>query len=466
MNHVFRKTIPILLSIDSFKISVFSKNRVEEAHASLCWLRGWVPFTSVEQEFQQIVFAVEENKAQKKALQLERQNPASRIKPFKKRGFIAPFFLIFAGFIFGHFSGMTPLQTYAIPILSSYKVPINEYYATIFLGAAQVLGCLLGMAIVRTTGKRKMVFLSFIGCGICFSAVAGHSYLTGKGNVELQQMHQTSSTHGKFSSSIANLELNVMTTVKELRENIDREQINKMISLGREIVGPHIDTDKMKETVEIGKHIVDVSGIDAEILSEVLQLSMHIVNPNDLSSLDEEKFKEFLEISGLLLAPSLSAVDTDTLNMMLNSSAAVIDPNINDIDMKKVSELVAITDNIVTNMLPKESPLMKSLTQVIADFENDLDDAIKLNKTIPDSQIIHEMDELSAMLASLRESLRESALPSKFDTDTDYTENKDNDYSWAPLILLLAGSLFAHSGAKLFPWMLIGEVKSYRKKLY
>lgn len=37
-------------------------------------------------------------------------------------------------------------------------------------------------------------------------------------------------------------------------------------------------------------------------------------------------------------------------------------------------------------------------------------------------------------------------------------EPNDNIYNWIPLVLLLAGSTFAHMGAKLFPWMLIGEV--------
>lgn len=40
---------------------------------------------------------------------------------------------------------------------------------------------------------------------------------------------------------------------------------------------------------------------------------------------------------------------------------------------------------------------------------------------------------------------------------------KDGEHNWLPLILLLGGSLFANMGAKMLPWMLIGEVKTFLK---
>lgn len=49
-----------------------------------------------------------------------------RFEPFTKRGFIAPFILVSATFFVGHFSGKTPLQTYAV------QVKITENYNIFF----------------------------------------------------------------------------------------------------------------------------------------------------------------------------------------------------------------------------------------------------------------------------------------------------------------------------------------------
>lgn len=37
-------------------------------------------------------------------------------------------------------------------------------------------------------------------------------------------------------------------------------------------------------------------------------------------------------------------------------------------------------------------------------------------------------------------------------------DDEDDLYRWLPLVLLLGGSMCAHMGVKLIPWMLIGEV--------
>lgn len=95
---------------------LYSKGRVEDAHKSLQWLRGWVPFATVEHEFSEIAFSVERERAEMKAMKHEPKNCCSRIKPFGKQSFIAPFVLIVSAFFIGHFSGMTPLQTYAIHV--------------------------------------------------------------------------------------------------------------------------------------------------------------------------------------------------------------------------------------------------------------------------------------------------------------------------------------------------------------
>lgn len=55
------------------------------------------------------------------------------------------------------------------------KAPINKYYATIFLGAAELVGALTCVFLVHVTGKRPLVFASLIGCGACFFLTATYA---------------------------------------------------------------------------------------------------------------------------------------------------------------------------------------------------------------------------------------------------------------------------------------------------
>lgn len=88
---------------------LYSKNKTEDAHKSLQWLRGVKSFSSVEEEFHGIALAVDQDKVEKIALSNESRGISQKVKPFLKRSFIAPFLVVVFGFISGHFSGMTPL---------------------------------------------------------------------------------------------------------------------------------------------------------------------------------------------------------------------------------------------------------------------------------------------------------------------------------------------------------------------
>lgn len=55
------------------------------------------------------------------------------------------------------------------------KAPIDKYYATIFLGAAELVGALTCVFLVHVTGKRPLVFASLIGCGLCFFGTATYA---------------------------------------------------------------------------------------------------------------------------------------------------------------------------------------------------------------------------------------------------------------------------------------------------
>lgn len=95
---------------------LLKNDRVEDAHKSLQWLRGWVPFGNVEKEFEQITYAIERDRQDRKLFLDNNKTFLQRAIPYTKRSFVAPFLLIVTAFFVGHFSGMTPLQTYAIQV--------------------------------------------------------------------------------------------------------------------------------------------------------------------------------------------------------------------------------------------------------------------------------------------------------------------------------------------------------------
>lgn len=361
---------------------LFARDRVEEAHKSLQWLRGWVTFDHVEDEFKGIVNAVEDLKAEQKAKKMEQQNLGAKLKPFKKRSFIAPFSLVISGFMFGHFSGMTPLQTYAIDILSSYKVPIDEYYATIYLGLAQFVGCIFGMVLVRIVGKRRIVFISFIGCALCFFAAATQAhYLYGSTQRDFD------SQENSLNSSIQNLAKNTL----------DAEFVLQMNNF-----------------------------TDIEIAN----------NQNGA----EELTKDSQNLDALLQKYNLHHVNSNTSQIFKQADQL-------GIDVGMLYEILSINRIIIPNMPNKENRTAAS--KLVNKIERISFDILQFNRTGKTFQLQKRIDDLSTILSTF--------------TWNNLSASKDEDvlssiWRWMPLIILLAGSMFAHLGAKLFPWMLIGEV--------
>lgn len=171
-------TIAALCFVPESPYWLIQKGRVEDARKALAWLRGWVTVREVEKEFIEIHDGLHCKK--KESDELAIKSIAQRMLPYAKRSFIAPFVLISFSILIGHFSGLTALQTYAVQIFKSLKAPIDEYYATIFFGAAELSGAMICVFAVRYTGKRPLAFVSLIGCGICFLLTATYAsiYIT------------------------------------------------------------------------------------------------------------------------------------------------------------------------------------------------------------------------------------------------------------------------------------------------
>ncbi|XP_062712852.1 proton myo-inositol cotransporter hmit-1.2-like [Aedes albopictus] len=161
----------LLFFVPESPVWLAKKHKEKQARRALAWLRGWVPEEQIEQEYDDLVKHMEEISEREKDF-----TAAKKMKLYTSRPFLKPFGLISLCFFIGHFSGMTTLQTYAVQIFHTLKAPIDKYYATILLGVAELLGTLFCVGLVRYSGKRPLVFVSTIGCAICFFSVASYAY--------------------------------------------------------------------------------------------------------------------------------------------------------------------------------------------------------------------------------------------------------------------------------------------------
>lgn len=74
---------------------------------------------------------------------------------------------------------MTSVQAYAVQIFHTLRTPIDKYVATLLIGAAELLGTLSCLILVRFSGKRMLFFVSTTACSICFALVGIHAYSSG-----------------------------------------------------------------------------------------------------------------------------------------------------------------------------------------------------------------------------------------------------------------------------------------------
>uniref|UniRef100_A0A182VW61 Major facilitator superfamily (MFS) profile domain-containing protein n=1 Tax=Anopheles minimus TaxID=112268 RepID=A0A182VW61_9DIPT len=161
----------LLFFIPESPVWLASKGRLEDSKAALAWLRGWTSKEQVEDEFKEIEHQMAKDAELQKDFTI-----VDKARLYTQRAFLQPFGIILLCFFIGHFSGMTTLQTYAVQIFHTLKAPINKYYATCLLGLTELIGTLFCVFLVHRTGKRPLVFISTIGCAVCFFGAASYAY--------------------------------------------------------------------------------------------------------------------------------------------------------------------------------------------------------------------------------------------------------------------------------------------------
>ncbi|KAF7269617.1 hypothetical protein GWI33_017343 [Rhynchophorus ferrugineus] len=205
-------SVPVLACLLLFCVPespywLISKNRLEDARKSTAWLRGWLEVEDVEKEFNELVEQLKRTSRSQAAEEASEEGQSTFNKKLKKsrqnlsmytkKPFLWPFGLVSFVFALGHFSGMTTLQTYAVNIFATLKAPIDKYYATIILGIAEALGCILSSILVHFVGKRKMNFFSLTGTAVCFFVVATYAYLIDVKALQIASKHNELDTENR-----------------------------------------------------------------------------------------------------------------------------------------------------------------------------------------------------------------------------------------------------------------------------
>lgn len=111
-------TVLALCFIPESPYWLLTKGKVDLARDSLAWLRGWVNHNVVDNEFNEIKEVL--FKKREEADELANKSLLHRFEPYTRRTFVIPFLLVAATFFIGHFSGKTPLQTYAVQVSIVY----------------------------------------------------------------------------------------------------------------------------------------------------------------------------------------------------------------------------------------------------------------------------------------------------------------------------------------------------------
>lgn len=202
---------------------LIQKGRYEDAQKSFAWLRGWVPIEKIEPEYDM----VRENLESESNVEKKKANILATLKLYKSSHFLVPFGLVCIAFVMAHFCGLTALQTYAVSIFKMLQVPLDEYVATFLLGIAQLVGGIFCIAFVHRLGKRPIVFISTIGCGLCFLGAALYVHYmdileTDDGNTTMVMIP----THYTMADPML-----VGNSIKEFEKQIDLSNVTTLIEM-------------------------------------------------------------------------------------------------------------------------------------------------------------------------------------------------------------------------------------------
>ncbi|KAM8714746.1 hypothetical protein ACLKA7_001153 [Drosophila subpalustris] len=174
-------SIAMLCFVPESPVWLIRERRFLDAVKALQWLRGWVSEKTVETEFKQLYDELITQKSARKTVEDQVSSSVGhslkkKLHMWHKRSFVVPFLLVLLTFFICHFSGKTPIRSYAVLIFATLKAPMDKNSATILLGISELLATILGAVFIHSTGKRPLVFTSMLGTGACISGIAIYTH--------------------------------------------------------------------------------------------------------------------------------------------------------------------------------------------------------------------------------------------------------------------------------------------------
>lgn len=149
---------------------LLSKQRDEAALKSLQWLRGWVPQSTVQSEFDAIKRYKESSnscatckKNSTKCTHVSAQTTGQAIKELIKKRTMKPFFILFVMCSVSYFCGTHHLTSFMVQILNTYRSPMNPNWATVVVASIGVSGTLAGIIGLKILGKRRLYLVALAG---------------------------------------------------------------------------------------------------------------------------------------------------------------------------------------------------------------------------------------------------------------------------------------------------------------
>lgn len=157
-------------------IWLLSKERIDDALASLQWLRGWVSPKAVEQEFAELQRYKETSTAcvecEKAGVKCPHPAPTllDKIRDIFRQRTLKPFMIITVQFFIMQFCGIFAMRPFIVQILVAYGVPISANSITVVLGVLGVVANVVLLGIVRPVGKRNIYLYSMVATFLsCFA---------------------------------------------------------------------------------------------------------------------------------------------------------------------------------------------------------------------------------------------------------------------------------------------------------
>lgn len=162
---------------------LLSKNRLNDAEKSLCWLRGWVQQGAIAQEFKDLQRYSDRSTSciscVKQNLNCGHPLPTllEKLKELKRKQTLKPLFIVVALFIFAEFTGATGMSSYNVQIFKAYGSPIAPDRSVAILSFVNNLANITFLCLIRFTGARIIYLVMLTIVFLSNAIISGYGFI-------------------------------------------------------------------------------------------------------------------------------------------------------------------------------------------------------------------------------------------------------------------------------------------------